>query len=98
MKSMPTAKGNVEMLAGVSIDGTKLTLSDVAVYGTGDMTRGSLDSAVVLRELRTVIAPAAAEQGYTSLTITGVRLSGPVGHQINMTLDLSKYLPSSGGS
>jgi hypothetical protein len=94
---MSTAQGDVEMLAGVSINGTNLTLSDVAVYGTGDMVRGSLDSAAILRELRTVIAPAAAEQGYTSLTITGVRLTGPVGQQVNITLDLSKYLPGSGG-
>ncbi|MFJ6480156.1 polymorphic toxin-type HINT domain-containing protein [Streptomyces sp. NPDC091682] len=89
--TMPTAKGDVEMLAGVKIDGTKLHLSDVAVYGTGDMARGALDSSAVLRELRPTIAPAAAQQGFTHLRITAVRLSGNVGHQVDMTLDLSRY-------
>ncbi|MGW3647008.1 polymorphic toxin-type HINT domain-containing protein [Streptomyces sp. NPDC000878] len=89
--SMPTDKGDVEMLAGVKIDGTKLHLSDVAVYGTGDMSRGALDSSAVLRELRTMIAPAAAQQGFTELRITAVRLSGNVGHQVDMTLNLSRY-------
>jgi hypothetical protein len=89
--SMPTAKGDVEMLAGVRIDGSKLHLSDVAVYGTGDMTRGALDSSAVLRELRSVIAPAAAQQGFTELRITAIRLTGNVGHEVDMTLDLSRY-------
>ncbi|MEU3342204.1 hypothetical protein [Streptomyces sp. NPDC006668] len=89
--TMSTDKGDVEMLAGVHIEGTKLHLSDVAVYGTGDMGRGALDSSAVLRELRQTIAPAAAQQGFTELRITAVRLSGNVGHQVDMTLNLARY-------
>ncbi|MFE6975592.1 polymorphic toxin-type HINT domain-containing protein [Streptomyces sp. NPDC057682] len=89
--TMSTDKGDVEMLAGVHIDGAKLHLSDVAVYGTGDMARGALDSSAVLRELRQTIAPAAARQGFTELRITAVRLSGNVGHQVDMTINLARY-------
>ena len=89
--AMSTDKGDVEMLAGVHIDGTNLHLSDVAVYGTGDMGRGSLDSSAVLRELRQTIAPAAARQGFTDLRITAIRLSGNVGHQVDMNINLARY-------
>nr|MDT0661638.1 polymorphic toxin-type HINT domain-containing protein [Micromonospora sp. DSM 115978] len=86
--TMDTEKGPVGMLAETTIDGTTLRLSDVAVYG---LERGALDQSAVLRELRTVIAPGAAAQGFDTLVITGTRYSGPVGHQVNMTIDLTRY-------
>jgi hypothetical protein len=55
------------------------------------MARGALDQAAVLRELRTVIAPGAAQQGFDKLVITGTRLTGPVGHEVNITIDLTQY-------
>lgn len=88
--TMNTPNGQVGMLAETSIENGTVTLSDVAVYGDG-MERGALDSSAVLRELRMVIAPAAADQGFSTLRITGTRLSGPVGHQVDLSLDLSKY-------
>lgn len=87
---MPTPKGDVEMLSGISTEGTTLTLSDVAVYGTDGLERGALDSGAVLRELRTVIQPAAKAQGFTELRITGVRRTGPVGHPVDIVIDLTK--------
>lgn len=80
------------MLAEVHISGTNLTLADIAVYGdTPELQRGALNPAAVLSELRNKIAPAAANQGFTNLQITGTRATGPVGHQVNINLDLSKY-------
>lgn len=87
---MSTAQGDVEMLSGISTEGTTLTLSDVAVYGTDGLERGALDSGAVLRELRTVIQPAAKAQGFTELRITGVRRTGPVGHTVDIVIDLTK--------
>jgi hypothetical protein len=90
--TMVTPQGNVTMLAEVHISGTNLTLADIAVYGdTPELQRGALNPAAVLSELRNKIAPAAANQGFTNLQITGTRATGPVGHQVNINLDLSKY-------
>lgn len=90
--SMPTESGNVEMLAEIHINGTEVTFGDIAVYGDSpELARGTLGPRAVLSELRGNIAPALADQGYTSLRITGTRLSGPVGHKIDMNIDLTKY-------
>ncbi len=89
--AVETAKGKVEMMAGVHIDGDVLHLSDVAVYGTGGMGRGSLGSGDMLKELRTVLAPAAAEQGFNTLRITAVRATGNPGHPVDLTIDLTKH-------
>jgi hypothetical protein len=80
------------MLAEVRINGTNLTLGDIVVYGdTPELQRGALNPSTVLSELRGKIAPAAAAQGFTNLQITGTRLTGPVGHPVNINLDLSGY-------
>jgi hypothetical protein len=60
-------------------------------YLNGIVSRGSLGLGQVMGALRGTIAPAAADQGFTSLTITGTRLTGPVGHPVNIKLDLSGY-------
>jgi RHS repeat-associated protein len=88
--TMSTPNGDVGMLAETQIEGTTLHLNDVAVYGDG-MERGALNQAAVLRELRTVIAPSAANQGFDTLVIRGTRYSGPVGHEVNLRIDLTKY-------
>lgn len=86
--TMQTPRGPVGMLAETTIDGTTLRLSDVAVYG---LERGALDQGAVLRELRTVIAPGAAQQGFDSMVITGTRYSGPIGRQVEIVIDLTRY-------
>jgi hypothetical protein len=50
-----------------------------------------------MRELRTKILPEAANQGFTTLRITGVRISGNVGHPVDLNFDLSKFAPGGGG-
>jgi hypothetical protein len=88
------------MLANVSVEGTHVTLSDIAVFGESDMARGELGSggvSVLMGELRTRILPEAARQGFTTLRITGVRISGNVGHAADLNFDLSKFAPGGGG-
>jgi RHS repeat-associated protein len=92
---MQTPKGVVGMGGNVEIDGTHVTISNVSVYGEEGLERGSLDSGAILSELRGNIAPALASQGYKSLRIEGGRVSGPVGHVVDFTVDLTRY---SGGS
>ncbi|MGW0573674.1 hypothetical protein [Streptomyces tauricus] len=55
------------------------------------MQRGDLNVGVIMRELRQNIAPAAARQGFKTLRITAVRVSGNVGHEVDFTLDLSRF-------
>ncbi|MEU7231057.1 polymorphic toxin-type HINT domain-containing protein [Streptomyces chrestomyceticus] len=81
-----TEQGPMEMMAGVSISGLEVTLSDIAVYGQGKMSRGSLGregTALMLKEIRRNLLPSLRKQGYGggTLRIAGVRVSGPVGHR-----------------
>jgi RHS repeat-associated protein len=95
--SIQTPKGNVGMLAETSVSGGRVTLSNVVVYGDSpELTRGSLGTSTVLKALRGQIAPAAAAQGFDELTISGIRLTGPVGHRPDFTLDLKKYAGGGG--
>ncbi|MFF0110703.1 polymorphic toxin-type HINT domain-containing protein [Streptomyces hirsutus] len=90
-----TPRGIVGMGGNVEVNGTRVTISNVAVYGEDGLERGSLGAGPVLSELRGNIAPSLARQGYESLRIEGDRLSGPVGHKVDFTIDLTRY---SGGS
>jgi RHS repeat-associated protein len=90
-----TPQGIVGIGGNVEITGTHVTISNVAVYGEEGLERGSLGVGPVLSELRGNIAPSLARQGYESLRIEGERLSGPVGHKVDFTIDLTRY---SGGS
>jgi RHS repeat-associated protein len=88
--SFETPKGTVELIANVSIDDTQVVLSDFAIFGQG-MERGALGAGgagILLRELRTSIFPELEQQGYTSLRITGVRVSGPVGHEPDLVFQV----------
>jgi hypothetical protein len=55
-----------------------------------------LGTSTMLKALRGKIAPAAAAQGFDELTISGIRLTGPVGHRPDFTLDLKKYAGAGG--
>jgi RHS repeat-associated protein len=83
--TIDTPQGKIEMLATVSIENGQVTLSDIAIFGTtGDMARGSLGTGgagLLLREVRKVLLPALGAQGFKSLRIRGVRVTGPVGHR-----------------
>lgn len=97
--SLAVGRGVIEFHA-VSVEGTHVTLSDIAFFGEGGMARGELGSdgvSVLMSELRTRILQAAARQGFTRLRITGVRISGNVGHAVDLNFDLSKYAPGGGG-
>jgi len=95
--SIQTPKGNVGMLAETSVSGGRVTLSNMVVYGDSpELTRGSLGTSTMLKALRGQIAPAAAAQGFNELTISGIRLTGPVGHRPDFTLDLKKYAGGGG--
>ncbi|MFC4858674.1 polymorphic toxin-type HINT domain-containing protein [Actinophytocola glycyrrhizae] len=83
-----TDAGPLEMMAQVDVDGSVLVLKDIAVYGTGGMDRDSLGvrgAAAMLRAVREDLFPQAQSQGYTHLRITGVRRTGPVGHEPDIT-------------
>lgn len=88
--TLKTDKGDVGMLAEITIDGDTLHLGNISVYGD-NMERGALDTMTIMRELRQNIAPAAARQGFKKLRITAERLTGNPGHQVDFTLDLSRF-------
>ncbi len=84
-------KGPIGVMADVSIDGSELILRNIAVYGEG-ISRGDLGvpgAALLLREVRTNLAPSLMQQGFTQVRIKGVRLTGPVGHEPDIVIKLS---------
>ncbi len=92
--SFETSAGEVKFLAEVERDGTTLILRDVTVlpprgsYGTWDSQRGGLGAGEVMAILRNDLGAQAARQGYTHLRITGTRITGPVGHDVDFTIPL----------
>ncbi|PRX92409.1 polymorphic toxin-type HINT domain-containing protein [Allonocardiopsis opalescens] len=88
-----TEHGAMEIIAETSADGTTLHFSDLALYpadsrelGRGDL--GVAGAARLLREIRQVIGPQAARQGFTEIRVTAVRATGNVGHQVDFTIPI----------
>jgi len=78
----------VELLAEVEIDGTALHLKDIAIFpsGTG---RARVGTAAVLRALRAELLAELGALGYTSVRITGTRLSGSSpGRSLDVTISI----------
>ena len=91
---IPTRGGDLEILAEVSISGRTLTLSDIAVYGAnGDLVNQVHGSALV--GIRNALAIEAANAGFDTLRITGVRVrsssSVNPGHVIDRVIDLERF-------
>ena len=83
--------GRVTIGGNVTIDGGRVTISNLTAYGTEGLDRGSIGAGPLLRELNKVAGPAAASQGFTSLRIEADRVSGPAGHKVDFTIDLKKF-------
>jgi hypothetical protein len=90
--TIDSSKGPIQIMANVNVEDGDVVLSDVAVYGDG-IPRNGLGmegTAIILRDIRTNVLPALADQGYggKKLIIQGVRLSGPVGHSPDLTFNI----------
>jgi hypothetical protein len=72
--SFPTSQGRLDVIAEVTITGSKLELRDPAVY-SGDGRRVFLGVRPILEIARQVEALAKL-QGFSALLVTGKRLSG----------------------
>ncbi|WLQ45627.1 RHS repeat-associated core domain-containing protein (plasmid) [Streptomyces laculatispora] len=87
-----TAQGNIDVGAFVEIDGNKLVLDNVSIYGAnGDLPRGSVGPSDFLALKRKVI-DAAAAQGFGRLEVNWIRTSsGPEnGKSGKWNIDLPK--------
>ncbi|WP_326682740.1 polymorphic toxin-type HINT domain-containing protein, partial [Streptomyces sp. NBC_01237] len=87
-----TAQGNIDVGAFVEIDGNKLVLDNVAIYGAdGDLPRGSVGASDFLALKRNIIEAAAA-QGFGKLEVNWLRTSsGPEnGKSGKWNIDLPK--------
>jgi len=72
--SFPTSKGLLDVVAEVTIRGSKLELRDPAVY-SGDGNRVHLGIRVML-EIARQVESLAKLQGFTVILVTGKRLTG----------------------
>ncbi|MFF1739251.1 hypothetical protein [Streptomyces mirabilis] len=87
-----TAQGNIDVGAFVEIDGNKLVLDNVAIYGAdGDLPRGSVGASDFLA-LKRKVTDAAAAQGFEKLEVNWLRTSsGPEnGKSGKWNIDLPK--------
>jgi hypothetical protein len=87
-----SSKGSIGVIANVQIEGKNVILSDIAVYGEGIPRQGlGLEgTALIMREIRTNVLPQLSAQGFSggTLTIKGIRVSGPVGHSPDLTFPI----------
>ncbi|MFD3662722.1 RHS repeat-associated core domain-containing protein [Streptomyces sp. NPDC058659] len=87
-----TAQGNIDVGAFVEIDGNKLVLDNVSIYGAnGDLPRGSVGASDFLA-LKRKVTDAAAAQGFERLEVNWLRTSsGPEnGKSGKWNIDLPK--------
>jgi hypothetical protein len=82
----------VELLAEVEVAGPVIHLKDVAVFPTG-ASSASVGAAAVLRVLRRELLSELAALGYTTVRITGTRLSGASrGRSLDLTISIPEEL------
>jgi hypothetical protein len=91
-RTFPTAKGPVDLLAEVVVEGDTLILKDVVVYGrSSSRLTGLCKDALAAR---TQLIAEVKNLGFKRLKITGQRVlsssSGNPGHPIDLTIDLTK--------
>ena len=83
-----TSKGAVDMMAEAVVEGTKLTLKEIAVYPR-DAEFLELGTKEVLKLLRGQLARKAKELGFETLRIQGKRYSGAnPGKYVDFEIDL----------
>ncbi|MFJ5212308.1 polymorphic toxin-type HINT domain-containing protein [Streptomyces nigra] len=89
---LDTAQGKIDVGAFVEIDGNKLVLDNLAIYGVdGDLPRGSVGASDFLA-LKRKVTDAAAAQGFEKLEVNWLRTSsGPEnGKSGKWNIDLSE--------
>ncbi len=80
----------IELLAEVEIAGKSLHLRDIAIFPTGP-ERTAVGAAAVLSALRSELLPEVRSWGFTTLRITGIRLSGArPGRRVDVRIDLTE--------
>ena len=78
----------VELLAEIEIDGATIHLKDIAVFPSG-AGQARVGAAAVLRVLRAELLAELAALGYSSVRITGTRLSGSSpGRSLDLTISI----------
>ena len=89
-----TRVGDVEVLAEVSVNGRALTLSDVAIYGADGPLVNQVQASTFIG-VRNALATEAAEAGFDTLRIQGIRGSGSSsanpGAVIDRVIDLERF-------
>ncbi len=91
-RTFPTAKGPVDFLAEVVVEGDTLILKDVVVYGRSQTKMTGLRKEALAA--RTHLIQEAKALGFKTLKIAGQRVqsgsSGNPGHFVEITVDLTK--------
>lgn len=78
----------VELLAEVEVEGTTIHLMDVAVF-PAEASSAVVGAAAVLRVLRRELLSELAAFGYSTVRITGTRLSGASpGRSLDLTISI----------
>lgn len=91
-RTFQTAKGPVDLLADIVVEGDTLILKDVVVYSRSPSSLTGLTRDALAA--RTQLIEEAKVLGFKKLRITGQRIqsssSGNPGHTIDITVDLEK--------
>ncbi|MBL8193088.1 MAG: hypothetical protein JNM06_04650, partial [Blastocatellia bacterium] len=91
-RTLNTSKGPVDILAEIVVEGDKITLKDIAIFGRGKEALTGLTREVLAA--RTQLAAEAKSLGFTELKITGKRVltstSANPGKAVEVTIDLTK--------
>jgi len=91
-RTFNTPKGPVDMLAEIVVEGDRLTLKDIAVYGRGSEPLTGLTKDVLAA--RSELISEAKRLGFKQLRITGTRglssSSASPGKRVNIIIDLTK--------
>lgn len=91
-RTFQTAKGPVDLLAEIVVEGDTLILKDVVVFGRSASNLTGLTKEALAA--RTQLVEEARALGFKKLRITGQRVpsssSGNPGHIIDITVDLTK--------
>jgi hypothetical protein len=88
-KSYNVGGATIDLLGEATVNGSQLILRDIAVYPAGTATAKIGPQAV--RTIYPALAEEAKARGFSSLRITGTRLTGAnIGKQIDTVIDLSK--------
>jgi len=89
-RTIQTSKGPVDVIAEIVVEGDKLVLKDIAIYGRGTEPLTGLAREIL--SARSQLAAEARALGFKELQITGKRVatstSANPGHEVNVTMRL----------